>query len=203
MNINLTKKKTVNRNNKDQILLHFMFINDAIAQIDQPITNLEVESFKEIQSLKKNQSSAENLKELEILRAQHFAYEKALKTIHQITNIAINKFDRVNVGGRIQDNFIKETTEKIANDHLIEKGKYPYAKCLHGLVCQKLFKDDPQKYIESIKKKVDCNDLNTYRKNPSWSFWRNVKGPVSHKTISNILTKLRLNNKIRKNTSSL
>jgi hypothetical protein len=202
------KKVRKTRNNRDYALLHFMFIRDEIAplqrprlghlnkklnddQIDAPLEQVRPASAK---GCREQLAEERTLNDRLIERLS--AYELAIQRIDRIALHALSKFDDVQVGGRKPKLEVKEMAKEIATRHLQDKKKLPTWRELDYAVRHYFFKNDPQIFIEKVKKGMDSVEVARYRIDPNWSFWRTVDGLISERTLSSILTQLR--NEIKK-----
>jgi len=198
-----TKKKQARNgtyNTNDWTLLHFMLINDAIVELSQPplvpngtVLVVDVNKIKAV--VKRNSSASGQLEEIATLRNQINACARTIDKIHKIANHAIDKFDAVDVGGRKPAVETKVATE-IANEYYAQHAQFPRAKKLLDLVCERLFKQDPQAYIDRVSKSMTQEVVATHRRDPTWGYWKNAPRPCSESTMRNILINLREKRKI-------
>jgi hypothetical protein len=197
-------KKTSNvRNNRDSVLLHFMFIRDEITslprssksnhnkKLDDDRTTPQVGKAKTTSSKTCRQKLAEEKELNDRLLSSMEAYEHAIQRIDLIALHAMSTLGDVQVGGRKPKLEIKEMAIAIAKKHLQEKKKLPTWKELYYKVRHELFKKNPQRFIEMVKKGMDDREVLSNSIDPSWSYWSNVDGLVSERTLSTILTSLR------------
>jgi len=120
------------------------------------------------------------------------AYDALVEKIDYIAHHALTIVDGTQVGGRKPSLEVKTVAVKLATEHYRKTGKYPPAVELCELVRRDFFKNSPQKYIDLVEKKIiDKNEVAIHRVDPTWAYWKRVRGLVSEKTISTILFELR------------
>ncbi len=186
--------------NKDLTLLHFMFINDAIMDLRQPplisrgkVLGVDDNKIKAV--VKRDSSASGQREEIEVLRKQVNEYVRTIDRIHKIANYAIDRFDSVDVGGR-KPLVLNGLAKEVANEYFTLNSKFPTAKKLLDLVCERSFKQDPQTYIDHVSKRMKQEEVATNRVDPAWWYWKKAPRPCSESTMRNILKELRQERKI-------
>jgi len=208
----LSKKKPVKkpskvRNNRDSVLLHFMFIRDEIMSLPRPgkgNRNNKLDDDKVAPNVVKAKSTTSKSFNNELAKERELndrlldkldAYEHAIQKIDWIALHALKTLDDVQVGGRKPKLEITEMAIAVAKRHIEHKKKLPTWKELHNEVRHDFFKNDPQLFIKKVKKSMDPEEVARNSKDPKWSYWRHVAGLISERTASSILTQLRNENK--------
>ena len=201
----MNAKKTAADTTNKKTLLYFLLIRDEIGMLPRPnIPPQEMGDAEAIATVKsKKKRSETGAKQTSIQALEHAygvidllitrleAYEKAIKKIERITHNAMIIFDNVDVGGRKPNVEIQRKAKEMATDHRSGKGKFPSARSLNDMVCEQLFKADPQAYIDSVKHRMKEKDVALNRISPVWRYWKNCFRPCSQKSMHNILVTLR------------
>ena len=185
-------------------LLHFMLIRDEIGMLPRPNKRQQESGYADATvNLKHKRSKSTSVprskqdldlvhKTVDLLITRLEAYEEVIKKIDRIAHHSLTMFNNVDVGGRKPDVLIKKMAEEIATDYRSREGDFPSARLLNDLVCEKLFKADPQAYIDSVKHRMKSDEVAQYRSAPAWWYWKNCYRPTSARAMHNILTELRL-----------
>lgn len=196
----------VARTTNAKTLLHFMMIRDEIGMLPRPnirpqksgapATPIALKSKwlrgKSDSDQSSNHTLAQACETVDLLITRLEAYEDVIKKVDRIAHHALNLFDKVDVGGRKPDILINAMAVEIATDYKGRKGKFPTGKYLRDLVRAALFKRDPQSYIDRVKKGHDEKVVALDRRDPRWFDWEKYDGPISEKSMHNILVALRL-----------
>jgi hypothetical protein len=186
-------------------MLHFMLIRDEIGMLPRPqLVSLEsgsvdMRSTKKSKqkkrrpaSMKVSQQDLEHVQAaVDLLISRLEAYEAVIEKVDRIAHHGLTIFDNVNVGGRRPDVVTAKMAQEIAIDYRRQKGKFPSARALHDLVCERLFKADPQGYIDSIKHRMKPEEVAQNRSDPAWWYWKKCPRPYSERLMHNILVDLR------------
>lgn len=196
-------RKEKKRSTRDTSLLHLLFIRDAIGMFPRLKKNRNnspgkkaVKSKKSTQlglALRNNQNIEQDESEemMDWLVERLEAYDALVEKIDYIAHHALTIVDGTQVGGRKPSLEVKTMAVKLATEHHTETGKYPPAAKLCETVRRDFFKKSPQKFIDIVGKKMNAKEVVIHRVNPTWDYWKRVRGLVSEKTISTILFELR------------
>jgi hypothetical protein len=188
---------------RDSSLLYLLFIRDAIGMFPRLKKNRSnsasrkaVKSKKLTQvglALRNNQKFGQDESEemMDWLVERLEAYDALVEKIDYIAHHALTIVDGTQVGGRKPSLEVKIMAVKLATEYHTETGKYPPAAKLCEIVRRYFFKNSPQKYIDLVAKKMNVTEVAIHRVNPTWAYWKSVRGLVSEKTISTILFELR------------
>ncbi len=200
------KKAKKTQNNKDSALFYFMFIRDEITSLPRPRQGnrnkklddgqvaANVAKAKPTSSKTRHQELAEERELNDRLLDRLDSYEHAIQKIDRIALHALKTLGDVQVGGRkpnLEILEIKEIAKAIAKKYLQEGKKLPTWKELDYKTRHELFKKNPQRFIEKVKKGLDSREVLRNSIDPNWSYWRTVGGLVSARTWSAILTEIR------------
>jgi hypothetical protein len=186
-------------------MLHFMLIRDEIGMLPRPkLKSLESgssavqateKSKKKIRRPASTEVSQQDLERVQaivdLLISRLEAYEAVIEKVDRIAHHGLTIFDNVDVGGRRPDVVTAKMAQEIAIDHRRQKGEFPSARSLHDLVCESLFKTDPQGYIDSVKHRMKPEEVAQNRSDPAWWYWKKCPRPHSQKLMHNILVDLR------------
>lgn len=186
-------------------MLHFMLIRDEIGMLPRPqLKSLESES-ADVRATKKskqkkgrlastevNQQDLDNVQAtVDLLISRLEAYEAVIDKVDRIAHHGLTIFDNVDVGGRRPDVVTAKMAQEIAIDYRRQEGKFPSARALRDLVCERIFKADPQGYIDSVKHRMKPEVVAQNRSDPAWWYWKKCPRPHSEKLMHNILVDLR------------
>ena len=197
------KKVSRVRNNRDSILLHFMFIRDEITALPRPHRGNRNKKLDHAQLVPTDAKvGATSSKKLQQVLAEERAlndrllerlddYDHAIQHIDRIALHALQTLGDVQVGGRKPNVEVKEMARTVVKKYMQEGKKLPTWRELDYEVRHELFKENPKLYIEKVKKGLDYREVLRNSIDPSWSYWRNVGGLVSERTWSEILKKIR------------
>ena len=198
--ISIKEKK---RSTRDSSLLHLLFIRDAIGKFPRLKKNRSRSASKgAVKSKKSTQAGLalinnQNIEQEELAKMMDWlverleSYDALLEKIDNIAHNALTIIDGTQAGGRKPRLEVKTMVLKSAIEHHTKYGKYPSAAKLCEIVRRDFFKNSPQKFIDIVTKKMNEKEVAIHRVNPTWGYWKSVRGLVSEKTISTILFELR------------
>jgi hypothetical protein len=177
-------KKDIANTTIKKTLRYFLLIRDEISMLPRPNNhaNKKITKSKEILGPKQIEK---------ILISKLEFYEEVVAKIDGWSHKALLLLDQVDDGGRKKDNKHREMVKEFAIKYFKEKGKLPSASYVHKNLSQQIFKKNPMEYIQKYKGGMKSEEVELNSKHPTWTFWKHVRGPISERTISDILHELK------------